>query len=95
MLLLFYRYSKAVRHFAKFRRLVANKSKPTLEDKQKLKSKKTELQNMRIKLMLKRNVTVSVSSEHFYMTGIMCDVTQVRPSSNHVVYKFIGFDLSH
>lgn len=88
MILLFYRYSKAVRHFAQFRRLVAKKSKPTLEDKLKLKSKNTELQNMRIKFMLKRNASVTVSSEHFYMTGIMCDVTQVRPSSNRVVYKF-------
>lgn len=94
MLLLFYRYSKAVRHFAQFSRLVEKKSKPTLEDKLKLKSKKSELKNMRSKFMLRRNVTVSVSSEHFYMTGIMCDVTQVRPSSNRVVYKELFYKFS-
>lgn len=74
----FYRYQKAWRQFVKFRHLLANMSKPKFEDKRKLESKETHLQNMRIKSELKRNVTVTVSSEHFFMTGIMCDVVQVR-----------------
>lgn len=73
----------------KFRHLVANMSKPTYDDKRKLENKEMHLQNMRIKSELKRNVTVTVSSEHFYKTGIMCDVVQVRLNSFLVAAELI------
>lgn len=67
-------------------------SKPKYEDKRKLEVKETHLQNMRIKSELKRNVTVTVSSENFYKTGIMCDVVQVSfpldpPNSRLPIYR--------
>lgn len=51
--------------------------KPSFEDKRKLEAKEIYLQTMRIKSEMKRNVTVTVNSENFYKTGIMCDVIQV------------------
>lgn len=53
-------------------------SKPTFEDKRKLEAKEIKLQEMRTQSKMKRDVTVAVSAEGFYRTGIMCDIIQVR-----------------
>lgn len=52
-------------------------SKPTYEDKRKLEAKENKLNEMRTQGKMKRDVTVAVSSEGFFRTGIMCDVIQV------------------
>lgn len=67
----------------KFRHLLANMSKPTYEDKRKLEAKENKLNEMRTQGKMKRDVTVAVSSEGFFRTGIMCDIIQV---SNQNVY---------
>lgn len=72
-----YRYQKAWRDYVKFRHLLANMSKPTFEDKRKLEAKEIKLQEMRTQSKMKRDVTVAVSAEGFYRTGIMCDIIQV------------------
>ncbi|CAG9859292.1 unnamed protein product [Phyllotreta striolata] len=69
-------YQKAWRDYVKFRHLLANMSKPTYEDKRKLEAKENKLQEMRTQGKMKRDVTVAVSSEGFYRTGIMCDIIQ-------------------
>lgn len=69
--------------------------KPSFEDKRKLESKEIRLQNMRTKSEMKRNVTVTVSSEHFYKTGIMCDIVQVscrKPVGLIFIYKLRSLD---
>ncbi|KAL3289704.1 hypothetical protein HHI36_023104 [Cryptolaemus montrouzieri] len=69
-------YQKAWRDYVKFRHLLANMSKPTFEDKRKLEAKENRLQEMRTQGKMKRDVTVAVSSEGFYKTGVMCDIIQ-------------------
>ncbi|GLV45263.1 drosha [Carabus blaptoides fortunei] len=69
-------YQKAWRDYVKFRHLLANMSKPTFEDKRKLEAKENKLQEMRTQSKMKRDVTVAVSAEGFYRTGIMCDIVQ-------------------
>ncbi|EEC19799.1 ribonuclease III, putative [Ixodes scapularis] len=61
-------YQKAWRDYVKFRHLLANKPKVLYTDRHKLLQK--EANN------LKRDVTVVVSSENFFRTGIMCDIVQ-------------------
>lgn len=51
--------------------------KPSFEDKRRLEAKENRLQEMRMTSKMKRDVTVAVSSQGFYRTGIMCDVVQV------------------
>ncbi|XP_045475707.1 ribonuclease 3 [Harmonia axyridis] len=69
-------YQKAWRDYVKFRHLLANMSKPTFEDKRKLEAKENRLQEMRTQGKMKRDVTVAISAEGFYRTGIMCDIIQ-------------------
>ncbi|KAJ8919099.1 hypothetical protein NQ315_012084 [Exocentrus adspersus] len=69
-------YQKAWRDYVKFRHLLANMSKPTFEDKRKLEAKENKLQEMRTQGKMKRDVTVAVSAEGFYRSGIMCDIIQ-------------------
>ncbi|KAL0104972.1 hypothetical protein PUN28_016542 [Cardiocondyla obscurior] len=69
-------YQKAWRDYVKFRHLLANMSKPSFEDKRKLEVKENKLQELRTQSKMKRDVTVDVSSEGFYRTGIMCDIVQ-------------------
>ncbi|XP_050446500.1 ribonuclease 3 [Cataglyphis hispanica] len=69
-------YQKAWRDYVKFRHLLANMSKPSFEDKRKLEAKENKLQELRTQSKMKRDVTVDVSSEGFYRTGIMCDIVQ-------------------
>jgi ribonuclease-3 len=76
-LLLLFRYQRAWREYVKFRHLLANMPKASFEDKRKLEGKENKLQEMRTQSKMKRDVTVAISSEGFYRTGIMCDVVQV------------------
>ncbi|XP_039307474.1 ribonuclease 3 [Solenopsis invicta] len=69
-------YQKAWRDYVKFRHLLANMSKPSFEDKRKLEAKENKLQELRTQSKMKRDVTVDVSSDGFYRTGIMCDIVQ-------------------
>ncbi|ALC42743.1 drosha [Drosophila busckii] len=69
-------YQKAWREYVKFRHLMANMSKPSFKDKRKLEDKEQRLQEMRTQGRMKRNITVVISSDGFYRTGIMCDIVQ-------------------
>ncbi|KAH8372670.1 hypothetical protein KR009_002385, partial [Drosophila setifemur] len=69
-------YQRAWREYVKFRHLMANMSKPSFKDKRKLEEKEQRLQEMRTQGRMKRNITVAISSEGFYRTGIMCDIVQ-------------------
>lgn len=69
-------YQKSWREYVKFRHLVANMSKPSFEDKRKLESKESRLQEMRTQGRMKRNVTIAIVSRGFFRTGIMCDIVQ-------------------
>lgn len=51
--------------------------KPSFEDKRRLEAKENRLQEMRMTSKMKRDVTVAVSAQGFYRSGIMCDVVQV------------------
>ena len=69
-------YQKAWKEYVKFRHLIANMSKPSFEDKRKLEAKEAKLQEMRTHGKMIRNITVAVSAQNFYRTGIMCDMVQ-------------------
>lgn len=62
----------------KYRHLIANMAKPSSVERQKLAAKEARLQEMRTQSKMKRDVTVAISSEGFYTTGLMCDVVQVN-----------------
>lgn len=51
--------------------------KASYEDKRKLETKENKLQEMRTQSKMKRDVTIAISGEGFYRTGIMCDIVQV------------------
>lgn len=61
-ILLCFSYQKAWREYVKHRHLVANLAKPSTEDKQKLAAKEADLQKMRTKSNMKRDVTVCNTS---------------------------------
>ncbi|XP_050344502.1 ribonuclease 3 [Nymphalis io] len=69
-------YQKAWRYYVKYRHLIANMAKPSSVERQKLAAKEARLQEMRTQSKMKRDVTVAISSEGFYTTGLMCDVVQ-------------------
>lgn len=69
-------YQKAWREYVKFRHLLANMPKASFDDKRKLEAKENSLHEMRSQSKMKRDVTVAISSEGFYRTGIMCDIVQ-------------------
>ncbi|KAB7506877.1 Ribonuclease 3 [Armadillidium nasatum] len=69
-------YQKALREYVKFRHLLANMPKPSFHDKRRLELKENRLQEMRMASKMKRDVTITISSEGFYRTGIMCDIVQ-------------------
>lgn len=69
-------YQKGWRDYVKFRHLLSNMPKPSMEDKQKLELKERALQKMRSHNKMKRGVTGAVSSKGFYRTGLMCDIVQ-------------------
>lgn len=70
------KYQKAWRDYVKFRHLLANRPKVSFVDRQTLLQKEENLQEMRTKNDLKRDVTAVVSSKGFYRTGIYCDMVQ-------------------
>ena len=70
-------YQKMWRDYVKYRHLLANLPKPSMEDKRKLVEKESQLQTLRLRAKLKRDVTVAVSSQGFRRTGLMADVVQV------------------
>ena len=59
--------------------------KPSFEDKRRLEAKENRLQEMRMTSKMKRDVTVAVSAQGFYCTGIMCDVIQVGVSEGRIM----------
>ncbi|XP_045452237.1 ribonuclease 3 [Melitaea cinxia] len=69
-------YQRAWRYYVKYRHLIANMAKPSSVERQKLAAKEARLQEMRTQSKMKRDVTVAISSEGFYTTGLMCDVVQ-------------------
>ncbi|UYV73709.1 DROSHA [Cordylochernes scorpioides] len=69
-------YQKAWREYVKFRHLLANKTKVGSKDRHRLELKEEKLQDMRMKSSLKRDVTIVLSSDGFYKTGIRCDIVQ-------------------
>ncbi|UYV73707.1 DROSHA [Cordylochernes scorpioides] len=79
-------YQKAWREYVKFRHLLANKTKVGSKDRHRLELKEEKLQDMRMKRChkvrmcvyssLKRDVTIVLSSDGFYKTGIRCDIVQ-------------------
>ncbi|KAF6215586.1 hypothetical protein GE061_010342 [Apolygus lucorum] len=69
-------YQKAWREYVKFRHLLANMPKASFEDKRKLEMKENKLQEMRTQSKMKRDVTIAISAEGFYRSGIMCDIVQ-------------------
>lgn len=70
------KYQKAWRDYVKFRHLLANKPKVNATDRKTLLEKEQNLQEMRQKSDLKRDVTVEVSAKNCYKTGLGCDVIQ-------------------
>ena len=70
------KYQKAWRDYVKFRHLLANKPKVNFADRQTLLQKEERLQELKSKSDLKRDVTVVISSDGFYRTGLYCDVVQ-------------------
>ena len=91
----FSRYQKAWREYVKFRHLLANMPKPSFEDKRRLEAKENRLQEMRMTSKMKRDVTVAVSSQGFYRTGIMCDVVQVKKKLYYIKKKCVCVLLLH
>ncbi|CAB3375284.1 Hypothetical predicted protein [Cloeon dipterum] len=69
-------YNREWREYVKLRHLIANSPKPSSEEKYNLKVKEDRLQEMRMQNKMKRDVTVAVSAEGFYRTGIMADMVQ-------------------
>ncbi|CAD7089834.1 unnamed protein product [Hermetia illucens] len=69
-------YQKVWREYSKYRHLIANMSKPSYDDKRKLKAKEAKLVEMRTQCRMKRSITVAISSKGFFRTGIMCDIVQ-------------------
>ena len=57
---------------------MSNLPKPTTEQKRQLQAKEARLQDMRLGSNLKREVTVDLTCQGFFKTGIMCDMVQVR-----------------
>ncbi|XP_064648980.1 uncharacterized protein LOC135501106 [Lineus longissimus] len=69
-------YQKLWKQYAKYKHLLANKPKVTPEDKMKLNDKEDQLQEIRMKSTMKREVTVEISGEGFIKTGIRSDMCQ-------------------
>ena len=69
-------YMRAWRDCVKFRHLMANMPKPTMEDRRKLRSMEDNLNNLKANIKQKRDVAVAVSAQGFYRTGLMTDIVQ-------------------
>ncbi|KAK3088622.1 hypothetical protein FSP39_021413 [Pinctada imbricata] len=69
-------YQKMWKQYVKYKHLLNSKPKVTFSDKKKLADKEKYLQELRMKSTMKREITVELSSEGFYRTGIWSDITQ-------------------
>ncbi|XP_052221459.1 ribonuclease 3-like isoform X2 [Dreissena polymorpha] len=69
-------YKKTFRAYMKFRHILHTRAKVTEKDKEKLEEFETELEKIRSKYSLKREVTVDIDSEGFILTGIRADICQ-------------------
>ncbi|TKS87440.1 Ribonuclease 3 [Collichthys lucidus] len=70
------RYQKLWKSYVKLRHLLANSPKVKQIDKQKLTQREEALQKIRQKNTMRREVTVELSSQGFWKTGIRSDVCQ-------------------
>ncbi|XP_068455427.1 ribonuclease 3 [Clinocottus analis] len=71
-----HRYQKLWKSYVKLRHLLANSPKVKQLDKQKLTQREEALQKIRQKNTMRREVTVELSSQGFWKTGIRSDVCQ-------------------
>lgn len=69
-------YQKLWKSYVKLRHLLANSPKVKQVDKQKLTQREEALQKIRQKNTMRREVTVELSSQGFWKTGIRSDVCQ-------------------
>uniref|UniRef100_A0A674NN24 Ribonuclease 3 n=1 Tax=Takifugu rubripes TaxID=31033 RepID=A0A674NN24_TAKRU len=69
-------YQKLWKSYVKLRHLLANSPKVKQMDKQKLMQREEALQKIRQKNTMRREVTVELSSQGFWKTGIRSDVCQ-------------------
>uniref|UniRef100_A0A8C7Y0K7 Drosha ribonuclease III n=1 Tax=Oryzias sinensis TaxID=183150 RepID=A0A8C7Y0K7_9TELE len=69
-------YQKLWKSYVKLRHLLANSPKVKKLDKQKLSQREEALQKIRQKNTMRREVTVELSSQGFWKTGIRSDVCQ-------------------
>ncbi|XP_029385060.1 ribonuclease 3 isoform X2 [Echeneis naucrates] len=69
-------YQKLWKSYVKLRHLLANSPKVKQMDKQKLTQREEALQKIRQKNTMRREVTVELSSQGFWKTGIRSDVCQ-------------------
>ncbi|XP_067225892.1 ribonuclease 3 isoform X1 [Chanodichthys erythropterus] len=69
-------YQKLWKSYVKLRHLLANSPKVKQIDKQKLTQREATLQKIRQKNTMRREVTVELSSQGFWKTGIRSDVCQ-------------------
>ncbi|XP_077865341.1 ribonuclease 3-like [Saccoglossus kowalevskii] len=69
-------YQKLFKAYLKMRHLLANRPKVSYEDRQKLNEKEEQLQKMRSRACMKREVTIELSSEGTLRTGIRSDICQ-------------------
>ncbi|KAH1177281.1 hypothetical protein KIL84_010983 [Mauremys mutica] len=70
-------YQKLWKSYVKLRHLLANSPKVKQADKQKLSQREEALQKIRQKNTMRREVTVELSSQGFWKTGIRSDVCQL------------------
>ncbi|XP_038652450.1 ribonuclease 3 [Scyliorhinus canicula] len=69
-------YQKLWKSYVKLRHLLANSPKVKQADKQKLAQREEALQKIRQKNTMRREVTVELSSQGFWKTGVRSDVCQ-------------------
>ncbi|XP_039609084.1 ribonuclease 3 [Polypterus senegalus] len=69
-------YQKLWKSYVKLRHLLANSPKVKQVDKQKLTQREEALQKIRQKNTMRREVTVELSSQGFWKTGVRSDVCQ-------------------
>nr|XP_040577073.1 ribonuclease 3-like [Lepeophtheirus salmonis] len=69
-------YQKTWKDYKKFRHLLANMPKPSLNDKATLEEMEDKLMEIRANSKTRRDVTVTVNSQGFFRTGFRCDIVQ-------------------
>lgn len=69
-------YQKLWKSYVKLRHLLANSPKVKQMDKQKLTQREEALQKIRQKNTMRREVTVELSSQGFWRTGVRSDICQ-------------------